>query len=83
MEEIKKIATRKGCRISQVALAWVASQGLIPIAGTTKASRLEENWASRDIDLTDEDKAEMRKIIDKAKPHGERYAPAQQAMVGH
>ncbi|KAJ5651256.1 uncharacterized protein N7484_004979 [Penicillium longicatenatum] len=83
VEEIKKIATRKGCRISQVALAWVASQGLIPIAGTTKAGRLEENWASRDVELTEEDKVEMRRIIDSAKPHGNRYAPAQQAMVGH
>jgi aryl-alcohol dehydrogenase-like predicted oxidoreductase len=83
VEEIKKIATRKGCRISQVALAWVASQGLIPIAGTTKAGRLEENWASRDVELTEDDKVEMRRIIDSAKPHGNRYAPAQQAMVGH
>ncbi|KAJ5993970.1 hypothetical protein N7451_009694 [Penicillium sp. IBT 35674x] len=83
VEEIKKIATRKGCKISQIALAWVASQGLIPIAGTTKAGRLEENWASRDVELTEEDKAEMRRIIDFAKPHGNRYAPAQQAMVGH
>ncbi|KAJ5805165.1 hypothetical protein N7474_011052 [Penicillium riverlandense] len=83
VEEIKKLAARKGCKISQIALAWVASQGLIPIAGTTKASRLEENWASRDIELTEEDKQEMRKIIDSAKPHGNRYAPAHQALVGH
>lgn len=83
VEEIKKLAARKGCKISQIALAWVASQGLIPIAGTTKASRLEENWASRDIVLTEEDKREMRNIIDAAKPYGNRYAPAQQAMVGH
>ncbi|KAJ6009426.1 hypothetical protein N7522_004442 [Penicillium canescens] len=83
VEEIKKLAARKGCKISQIALAWVASQGLIPIAGTTKAGRLEENWASRDVELTEEDKQEMRKIIDAAKPHGNRYAPAQQAMVGH
>ncbi|CAL5869740.1 uncharacterized protein PFLUO_LOCUS3970 [Penicillium psychrofluorescens] len=83
VDEIKKLAARKGCKISQIALAWVASQGLIPIAGTTKASRLEENWASRDIELTKEDKQEMRKIIDAAKPHGNRYAPVYQAMVGH
>lgn len=83
VDEIKKLAARKGCKIGQIALAWVASQGLIPIAGTTKAARLEENWASRDVELTEEDKQEMRKIIDAAKPHGERYAPAQQAMVGH
>lgn len=56
---------------------------MIAIPGTTKAGRLEENWASRDIELTEEEKQEMRNIIDAAKPHGNRYAPAQQAMVGH
>ncbi|KOS46766.1 hypothetical protein ACN38_g2248 [Penicillium nordicum] len=83
VEEIKKLATRKGCKISQIALAWVVSQGLIPIPGTTKAARLEENWASRDIELTEEEKQEMRRIIDAAKPHGNRYGPAHQALVGH
>jgi diketogulonate reductase-like aldo/keto reductase len=83
VEEIKKIADRKGCKTTQVALAWVVSQGLIPIPGTTKAHRLEENWASGDIQLEDEDKEEMRQIIDAAKPHGDRYAAAQLAMVGH
>ncbi|KAF7548118.1 hypothetical protein G7Z17_g7265 [Cylindrodendrum hubeiense] len=83
VEEIKKIATRKGCTLAQVALAWVASQGLISIPGTTKAHRLEENWASRDIDFTPEEKEELRRIIDSAKPHGNRYAPVNQAMVGH
>lgn len=83
VDEIKKLAARKGCKISQIALAWVASQGLIPIAGTTKASRLEENWASRAVELTEDDKKEMRRIIDAAKPSGNRYGPAQQAAVGH
>ncbi|KAJ4158472.1 uncharacterized protein LMH87_008996 [Akanthomyces muscarius] len=83
VEEIKKLAARKGCKISQIALAWVASQGLIPIAGTTKAGRLEENWASRNVKLTEEDKKEIRRIIDAAKPSGNRYEPKQQAAVGH
>ncbi|KAJ5177673.1 uncharacterized protein N7500_000372 [Penicillium coprophilum] len=83
VEEIKKLAVRKGCKISQIAIAWVISQGMIPIPGTTKATRLEENWASRDIELTEEEKKTMRQIIDAAKPHGNRYGPAHQAMVGH
>jgi aryl-alcohol dehydrogenase-like predicted oxidoreductase len=83
VEEIKKLAARKGCKTSQIALAWVASQGLIPIPGTTKAARLEENWASRDIELIEEEKQAMREIIDAAKPQGNRYGPAHQAMVGH
>jgi len=83
VEEIKKLAARKGCKISQIAIAWVANQGMIPIPGTTKPSRLEENWKSRDIDFTVEETQEMRRIIDAAKPHGNRYGAANQALVGH
>ncbi|RBQ66098.1 hypothetical protein FVER14953_21377 [Fusarium verticillioides] len=56
---------------------------MIAIPGTTKAHRLEENWASRDVDLTEEEKAEMRRIIDSAKPQGNRYGATHQALVGH
>lgn len=83
VEEIQKLAKRKGCTLSQIALAWVAAQGMIAIPGTTKAGRLEENWASREVELTEEEKKEMRAIIDKAKPHGHRYNEKAQAMVGH
>ncbi|KAF5535759.1 alcohol dehydrogenase [Fusarium mexicanum] len=76
VEEIKKLAVRKGCTLTQIALAWVASQGMIAIPGTTKAHRLEENWASRDVDLTEEEKAEMRRIVDSAKPQGNRMDPS-------
>ncbi|KAJ4990807.1 putative aldo/keto reductase [Stagonosporopsis vannaccii] len=83
VEEIKKLAQKKGCTTPQVALAWVAAQGMIAIPGTTKKGRLEENFASRDVELTDEEKREMRRIIDAAKPSGNRYSEAHQAMVGH
>ena len=56
---------------------------MITIPGTTKASRLEENWASRDVELTDDEITEMRKIVDSAKPVGDRFAPIYQSMVGH
>ncbi|KAI9152282.1 Aldo/keto reductase [Paramyrothecium foliicola] len=78
VEEIKKIAEKKGCTTPQVALAWVAAQGMIAIPGTTKAKRLEENWSSRDIEFTEEEKQEMRKIIDAAKPHGNSYERSEQ-----
>lgn len=83
VEEIKKLADRRGCTISQIALAWVAAQGMIAIPGTTKAARLEGNFASRDIDLTRSEKRELRDIIDNAKVHGNRYSAAGQATVGH
>ncbi|KAH7335088.1 NADP-dependent oxidoreductase domain-containing protein [Pyrenochaeta sp. MPI-SDFR-AT-0127] len=56
-----------------VALAWVAAQGFISIPSTTKVHRLDENWASRDVELTDEEKAELRSLIDKTKPYGARF----------
>ncbi|KAM0325808.1 hypothetical protein ACHAQA_007110 [Verticillium albo-atrum] len=83
VDELKKLATAKGNTLPQVALAWVAAQGMIAIPGTTKSSRLVENWASRDVNFTEEELKEMRTIVDSAKPSGNRYAPAQQATVGH
>ncbi|CEN59340.1 Putative Aldo-keto reductase yakc [NADP ] [Aspergillus calidoustus] len=83
VEKMKTISSRRGCKLSQIALAWVAAQGLIAIPGTTKEHRLEENWASRDIELTDEEKQAIRDIIDSTKPHGNRYNETWQAMVGH
>lgn len=83
VDEIKQLATAKGCTVAQIALAWVAAQGMITIPGTTKASRLEENWASRDVVLTEEELKAMRKIVDDAKPVGERFSAVYQSMVGH
>ncbi|KAJ9481727.1 hypothetical protein VN97_g11740 [Penicillium thymicola] len=74
VDEIKKLATKKGCSIAQIALAWVAAQGLITIPGTTKASRLEENWTSRDVELTEEELREIQVIVEAAKPVGERFS---------
>ncbi|RKL01613.1 hypothetical protein BFJ68_g12262 [Fusarium oxysporum] len=83
VDQIKQLATAKGCTVAQVALAWVAAQGLLAIPGTTKASRLEENWGSRDIVLTEQELKTMRKIVDDAKPVGERFSAIFQSMVGH
>ncbi|KAM5345955.1 hypothetical protein ACJ41O_011816 [Fusarium nematophilum] len=83
VDQIKLLATAKGCTVAQIALAWVAAQGLIAIPGTTRASRLQENWASRDVVLTEEELKAMRKIVDDAKPVGERFSAIYQSMVGH
>ncbi|KAH7402639.1 NADP-dependent oxidoreductase domain-containing protein [Pyrenochaeta sp. MPI-SDFR-AT-0127] len=83
VDQIKKLASRKGCTLTQIALAWVAAQGMIAIPGTTKAKRLVENFASRDISLTDEEKQELREILNASKPSGNRYGAANQALVGH
>jgi diketogulonate reductase-like aldo/keto reductase len=56
---------------------------MIPIPGTTKPQRLEENFASRNVELTEDEKKEMREILDSLKPQGNRYSEKMQAMVGH
>ncbi|KAK4156575.1 NADP-dependent oxidoreductase domain-containing protein [Chaetomidium leptoderma] len=81
--EMQKLAAKKGCTTTQVALAWVAAQGFIAIPGTTKAHRLEENWASREVELTEAEMAEVRRIVEEAKPQGNRYGETLQKQVGH
>ncbi|KAL6363037.1 hypothetical protein LRP88_02438 [Fusarium phalaenopsidis] len=58
VDELKKLASRKSATVTQIALAWVAAQGMIAIPGTTKQKRMEENFASRDIEFTDEECSE-------------------------
>ena len=83
VDQIKDLAAQKGCTTAQVALAWVTAQDMIAIPGTTKVKRLEENWASRDIDFTAEEKQQIRELIDANKPVGERYSGAHRTMVGN
>ncbi|SPF81484.1 aldo/keto reductase [Pseudoprimorskyibacter insulae] len=58
---IKAIATRKGATPAQIALAWLMAQGpsVVPIPGTTKLHRLEENLGAATVVLTTEDLAEI------------------------
>jgi aryl-alcohol dehydrogenase-like predicted oxidoreductase len=72
VDEFKKLAEKKGCSPGQLALAWVIAQGAIPIPGTKKAERLEENFGAREVDLDEEELAEIRKLVEEAKPEGAR-----------
>ena len=81
---LKRVASEKEATPAQIALAWLLAQReyIVPIPGTTKLHRLEENIGAASIELSD---AELREIDEGAaqiEPEGERYAPAQMAMVG-
>jgi len=81
---LKRVAGEKGVTPAQIALAWLLAQRpyVVPIPGTTKLHRLEENIGAVEIQLTD---AELRTIEDAASRieiKGDRYAPPQMAMVG-
>jgi aryl-alcohol dehydrogenase-like predicted oxidoreductase len=55
VERVEAIAAERGVTVAQVALAWVLAQGVVPIPGTRHRSRLAENAAAVDVELTAED----------------------------
>jgi aryl-alcohol dehydrogenase-like predicted oxidoreductase len=81
VELVRTIAERKGATPAQVALAWVLAQKpwIVPIPGTTKLHRLEENIAAADLELNQEDLRE----IDEARleARGARYSEENQRMI--
>ena len=81
VELVRTIAERKGATPAQVALAWVLAQRpwIVPIPGTTKPDRLEENIAAADLELTADDLREIDDAIPQAR--GARYSEANQRMI--
>ncbi|HEX7807397.1 MAG TPA: aldo/keto reductase [Thermoanaerobaculia bacterium] len=78
---VRALAQKKGCTPAQFALAWLLSQGddIVPIPGTRKRSRLDENAAAVDIALSDEEKRAVDELLPKAA--GTRYPEASMAAV--
>lgn len=77
------IGKEKDATIAQVAIAWILAQKpyMVPIPGTTKLSRLEENLGAADVKLTKEDLAKIEKEASKLEPKGNRYPEALEAMT--
>jgi aryl-alcohol dehydrogenase-like predicted oxidoreductase len=78
------IAQRKRATPAQIALAWLLAQKpwIVPIPGTTKPHRLEENVGAASLELTPGDLADIAGALASAPVQGERYQPTQQKMVG-
>lgn len=81
---LKRVAVEKGATPAQIALAWLLAQRpyIVPIPGTTKLHRLEENIGAAAVQLTEADLREIDEGASQLQAEGERYAPAQMAMVG-
>jgi aryl-alcohol dehydrogenase-like predicted oxidoreductase len=81
VELVRTIAGRKGATPAQVALAWVLAQKpwIVPIPGTTKLHRLEENIAAAEVELTADDLREIEEAQIEAQ--GDRYSEANQRMI--
>lgn len=81
--EIEAMAREKGCTPAQLALAWLLAQGedIVPIPGTKKRARLEENVGAMDVRITAEDRARIDRSLPPGAAAGGRYAaPQMQAL---
>jgi aryl-alcohol dehydrogenase-like predicted oxidoreductase len=81
---VKVVAERKKATPAQVALAWVLAQKpwIVPIPGTTKLHRLEENLGAANVELTAADLQEIENAASKIEVQGARYPENLQKLVG-
>ncbi len=77
VERIRAIASRKAATPAQIALAWLLSRQpwIVPIPGTTKLHRLEENLSAAELGLTAADLQEIGAVLAEVHIEGERYPP--------
>ena len=82
---LEQIAQQKGATPAQIALSWLLAQKqwIVPIPGTTKLSRLHENLASADIELTQEELGNIEKVLASVTVAGARYPEHLQKRVGN
>ena len=84
IELLKRLAEEKKATPAQIALAWLLAQKpwIVPIPGTTKLHRLEENLGAANIKLTVQDLAEIKRAAAEIHVEGERYTPQVLATTG-
>lgn len=83
VDVVSSFAQKKHATPAQIALAWVLAQKpwVVPIPGTTKIHRLEENLGAANVELTPEDLRELNAAASKIQVQGARYPEAMQRVV--
>jgi aryl-alcohol dehydrogenase-like predicted oxidoreductase len=78
VERLQQVAARKRCTPAQLAIAWVLAQGddIVPIPGSKRRDRLEENTAAADMRLTREELQEIETLVPSGMAAGTRYPEA-------
>lgn len=84
VDVITAFAEKKKATPAQIALAWLLAKKpwIVPIPGTTKLSRLEENLGGASVELTPDDVHALEEASSKVKVEGARYSPFHQTLVG-
>jgi aryl-alcohol dehydrogenase-like predicted oxidoreductase len=80
---VRVVADGRGATLGQVALAWLLSRTpwVVPIPGTRRLERLDENLAAAEVELSPEDLAELDDASASVQVQGDRYPEAMQKMV--
>jgi aryl-alcohol dehydrogenase-like predicted oxidoreductase len=80
---VTRMAGEKRATPAQIALAWLLAQRpwIVPIPGTTKLHRLEENLGAVNVELTPDDRREIEEAASHITVHGARYSAAAQARI--
>ncbi|AND68458.1 aldehyde oxidase [Dyella thiooxydans] len=75
IDALDGIARGKHATLAQIAIAWLLARKpwIVPIPGTTRLARLEENLAAAEMELTPEDLQAIQRVLDRVTVHGERY----------
>ena len=83
VDQLTRMAIDKGHTPAQIALAWLLAQKpwIVPIPGTTKLSRLEENLAGAEVSLSENDLEEIHTALSKIPVQGHRYSESGQKMI--
>ncbi len=81
---LRRVATRKGATPAQVALAWLLARQpwIVPIPGTRRLDRLEENIGAADVELTPGDLAEIEDVAATIEVQGARYPEHLERLTG-
>jgi aryl-alcohol dehydrogenase-like predicted oxidoreductase len=84
VKQIEAIAASKGATPAQIALAWLLArkQWIVPIPGTSKLHRLEENLGAENVEITKEELDSIERAISKIEVFGDRYPAHLQERVG-
>lgn len=83
VEVLGKVSKQKGATPAQITLAWLLAQKpwIVPIPGTTKLNRLDENLGGVAVELTTDDLGQIANVASKIPVQGERYPESFQKLV--
>jgi aryl-alcohol dehydrogenase-like predicted oxidoreductase len=83
VEALREVAAAKGVSVAQIAIAWVLSRGvdIVPLVGARRRDRLAESLGALEVTLAPDDLAAIERAVPPGSAAGDRYAPAQMAML--